>query len=58
MDRFPELDVNTADADGSTALHYAALCGNQQAYTTLLKYGARADVQDHDGQTPADLSSI
>lgn len=44
--------VNSADESGSTALHFAADRGQQEAVQLLLDAGADVNTQDHDGQTP------
>ena len=39
-----------------TALHWASFAGHGDAVATLLGAGARADVKDSAGRTPADLA--
>ena len=46
-----QLDVNAQDADGYTALMYAAECGNVPAVLLLLEAGAKVDVQNKNGNT-------
>ena len=46
-------NVNAADSDGETALHYAARAGQQpvEIFRALLQKGADVNVRDHDGTT-------
>ena len=46
-------DVNAQDADGSTALHYAAMCDNITLTLYLLQHGANAQLADESGETAA-----
>jgi serine/threonine protein kinase len=50
-----KLDVNKPDKDGDTPLHIAMQNDNQQAIDLLLKYGARDDIRNHEGQSPLNL---
>lgn len=47
-------DVNAADEDGDTALHWLAMHRNISACRLLLSAGADAAIRNHEGQTPAD----
>lgn len=48
-----KADVNAADANGLTPLHYATLADNGKAVKRLLTHGARPNVKDKvDGNTP------
>ena len=46
------VDVNTAQADGATALHWAAFWNNLDAVKLLVNTGANVDVQNDYGATP------
>jgi serine/threonine protein kinase len=50
-----KLDVNKTDIDGDTPLHIAMQNDNQKAIDLLLKYGARDDIRNHQGQSPLNL---
>jgi serine/threonine protein kinase len=50
-----KLDVNKTDIDGDTPLHIAMQNNNQKAIDLLLKYGARDDIRNHQGQSPLNL---
>lgn len=41
-----ESDINAADNNGKTALHWAAAISNIEAVKQLLKNGANKDAQD------------
>ena len=49
-------DVDAADDDGWTALHYAASLGLLSAARLLLERGASQSVRDHAGLTPAQVA--
>jgi ankyrin repeat protein len=51
-----KADVNAAQADGTTALHWAAYHGEAKATATLLRAGARPDVLTGTGMTPLALA--
>lgn len=51
LGRSNELDLDTPDQDGSTALHNAAAASKEDACRLLLTLGARLDVVDKLGQT-------
>jgi hypothetical protein len=52
--RFPELDIDAQDDNGSTALHYAALTGHKKMIYLLIRNGARRDTKNKYGKTAAD----
>lgn len=41
-----ESDINAADNNGKTALHWAAAVNNNDALNVLLAHGANKDAQD------------
>jgi len=47
-----KADVNTAQPDGTTALHWAVVWNNQDAVTLLLRAGANANARNRFGATP------
>ena len=49
-------DVNTINAEGFTALHGAASRGDNEMVRYLVGRGARVDVIDEDGNSPADMA--
>jgi uncharacterized protein len=50
-------DVNAVNSRGMTAMHYAARTGNDPAVQLLADHGARLDVKDRLGRTPADMAN-
>ena len=50
------IDVNTADGDGTTALHWAVHRGNAVAVDLLMRAGARVNVATDLGVTPLYLA--
>ena len=50
-------DVNAQQADGATALQWAAYRGDAKLAELLLKAGAKADLANHDGATPLWLAA-
>lgn len=52
------LDVNAAEADGATALHYAADANDIELAQMLLKAGAKANVANRNGITPLWLAAM
>jgi ankyrin repeat protein len=48
----PDLDVNTPDPDGSTALLWATYSVDHEMVKALLKAGAKANVTNHYGSSP------
>ena len=51
-------DVDAADDDGQTALHYAATCERAEMCRLLLESGADPDAEDADGDTPNALGAV
>ena len=49
-------DVNAQDTSGYTALHGAAALGNNEMVEFLVARGARVDVLDRRGNSPADMA--
>ena len=47
-----EVDVNAADANGKTPLHYAAERDDAALATFFIAMGADVNAQDNDGETP------
>lgn len=47
-----DIDVNSADALGRTALHMAAANGHADVAATLIDAGAEVDVRNAEGNTP------
>lgn len=56
LQRTPEA-ANAAEADGTTALHWAATSGDASLVTLLLKAGARANAVNRRGVTPLLLAA-
>ena len=50
-------DVNAAQADGTTALHWAARWDNAEMAGLLIAAGANAKIANHDGATPLFLAA-
>jgi ankyrin repeat protein len=50
-------DVNAVNSRGMTAMHYSARTGNDAAIQLLADHGARLDVKDRLGRTPADMAN-
>jgi ankyrin repeat protein len=48
----PDIDVNAADADGSTPLLWATYSVDHELVRALLKAGAKAKVSNHYGSSP------
>src|SRR5687768_17698599 len=51
-------DVNEAEADGTTALHYAAHNNDLQLVERLLRAGAKADAKNDFGATPMSEAAL
>src|SRR5882672_6733177 len=47
-----KADVNAAQPDGTTALHWAVIWNNEEAVTLLLRAGADARARNRYGATP------
>src|SRR5687768_14535956 len=47
-----KVDVNAAEADGTTALHWASHLGNGQIAEALVKAGANVKAVTRNGATP------
>merc|ERR1719367_407461 len=52
-----QADVNIADENGKTALHWAASVNNVEAVNVLLKNNANRDAQDNKDETPLFLAA-
>jgi ankyrin repeat protein len=48
----PDLDVNAAEPDGSTALHWATYAVDKELVRALLDAGAKADIANRFGSSP------
>ena len=48
-------DLNVKDEDSSTALHYCALCGHNDAAELLLRLGADPSIVDLENKTAAQV---
>jgi uncharacterized protein len=53
-----KADVNAAQGDGATALHWAVFRSDKEMVTLLLGAGANPKAANHDGSTPMWLASI
>src|SRR4051812_42019473 len=53
-----KADVNAGQADGATALQWAAYSNNLQLADALIKAGADPKLANHDGATALFLASI
>ena len=51
-----KVDVNAANNNGLTALHFAAQAGLDTVVAELAKAGATLDVKDKQGRTPVDVA--
>ena len=49
-------DVNAVNNTGSSALHYAAQQGNEKMVEYLMAKGAKSDIKNKQGRTPAELA--
>jgi uncharacterized protein len=53
-----KADVNAPQADGATAIQWAAYTNNQALADLLIKSGANVKQANHDGATPLSLAAI
>src|ERR1044072_2862641 len=53
-----KADVNAAQVDGATALHWAVYRDDVAAARMLLGAGAKVDVQNREGITPLYLAAV
>src|SRR5262245_47821371 len=53
-----KADVNIAQPDGATAMHWAAYRGDKELADMLIKAGASAKAANREGMTPLWLASI
>src|SRR5213076_1747526 len=53
-----KADVNAAQANGATALHWAVYRDDVEAVDLLVGAGARVDLKTQDGITPLHLASL
>ena len=54
----PKADVNAAQVDGATALHWAVFRDNVEAARLLIKAGAKVDVSTREGISPLNMASL
>ncbi|GJE84097.1 ankyrin [Phanerochaete sordida] len=55
-DRYPET-LDWANSDGKTAMHLAAMRGNEELVRMLCDFGADLDLADNEGNTPLHYAS-
>lgn len=55
--RNSDVDVNSRDDDGRTALHVTAMPGKRHVAGVLVSRGANVSARDKDGITPAALAA-
>src|SRR3977135_2530340 len=53
-----KADVNAAQVDGATALHWAVYKDDLEAVDLLIKAGAKVDTANREGITPLHLASL
>lgn len=53
-----KADVNAAQVDGATALHWAVYHDDREAIDLLINSGAKIDVKNREGVTPLRLASL
>ena len=51
-----QVEVNTAEADGSTALHWATYADDLETARRLIRAGAQVSAADDHGVTPLSLA--
>ncbi|KAI0081692.1 ankyrin [Panus rudis PR-1116 ss-1] len=56
LDRYPDI-LDWANVQGKTALHVAALKGNEELVRMLCDFGADFDLADNEGNTPLHYAS-
>ncbi|KAI1795149.1 ankyrin [Ganoderma leucocontextum] len=56
IDRYPDI-LDWANMEGKTALHVAALKGNEELVRMLCDYGGDFDLADNEGNTPLHYAS-
>ncbi len=57
LDKMDAKEINLADKDGMTALHYAAKEGFNNEVVALVQKGADVLAKNAEGKTPADIAS-
>jgi len=57
LDQGCNCDVNQQDFYGNTPLHNAARHNNLDFAQLLFRWGAKLDVRNHNGHTPADIAT-
>jgi ankyrin repeat protein len=53
-----KTDVNVAEADGTTALHWAVRADDVESVQALLRAGAKANIANRNGITPLSLAAL
>src|SRR5262245_8546177 len=53
-----KADINAAQIDGATAVHWAVYKGDAEIFDTLIAAGARVDVTNREGVTPLQMASL
>src|SRR5215210_1894218 len=53
-----KADVNAAQADGATALHWAVYRGDSATASVLIRAGANVKAANREGATPLSLASV
>src|SRR5204863_5961051 len=53
-----KADVNAAQVDGATAVHWAVYRGDVEMLDTLTAAAARVDVANREGVTPLQMASL
>src|SRR5438094_4429765 len=53
-----KADVNAAQVDGATALHWAVYRQDLEAVELLIQAGAKADTKNREGITPLHMASL
>src|SRR5213596_569609 len=53
-----KADVNAAQVDGTTALHWAVYRGDLETVDLLIDGGAKVDVKNREGITPLHMASL